>query len=596
MYSLNATSTLAGSGTISNAIGLNGTVINSNTQNVSGYITGVIGTSAINSNSTLGRVHGIIGRNFFYSNQGATVSESSGGLFSNEMPFPNADNSLINNFYGANIIANNRSRNTGTGDNISGINNTVVQGGATKYNFVAGLNSNTSVNGNTIAPNSIFGIRNFVRQNSLTSAPTNMYGFYNNSIVTTGTVAPQNHYGLYIENISGATELNRAIHTEAGQIRFGDLAGTTATSTNAADKIVVVDNTGVLKTRTTADLAASNEWVYDSATNRINLRRSGTAPFTNTVYYDNVTGNHINTDADSYPRYSNVTSSILQFPVSKARNTILTKASNLTAYTDENIKANTSNILVLDNNDAVTGTVNRRHGTESTVILDDTYANNTRNIAASTNVVESFATSGSARYIWGTNGSAIVRSGALSMPTNGYMAGVRGESFWGSTSNTTEVTGGMILATTDANAGTVSNLAGITTRANSNSQNVENQYAINASNDITSSAGTVTNLYGFRYRVIGDDNKISNNYGIYLGDINNATNSNYSIYTNAGKIRFGDNVGVGVDNPTEKLEVAGAVKVGTTTNTCNDSNRGTIKFENDNFYGCKSTGWVLLNN
>lgn len=46
----------------------------------------------------------------------------------------------------------------------------------------------------------------------------------------------------------------------------------------------------------------------------------------------------------------------------------------------------------------------------------------------------------------------------------------------------------------------------------------------------------------------------------------------------------------------EKLVVDGAVKIGNTTNACTASNRGTIKYENDNFYGCKSTGWVLLNN
>ena len=38
----------------------------------------------------------------------------------------------------------------------------------------------------------------------------------------------------------------------------------------------------------------NNEWVYDAATNRINLKRSGTSPFLNTVYYDNATGKFVN--------------------------------------------------------------------------------------------------------------------------------------------------------------------------------------------------------------------------------------------------------------------------------------------------------------
>ncbi|WP_052910340.1 hypothetical protein [Riemerella anatipestifer] len=56
------------------------------------------------------------------------------------------------------------------------------------------------------------------------------------------------------------------------------------------------------------------------------------------------------------------------------------------------------------------------------------------------------------------------------------------------------------------------------------------------------------------------------------------------------------NFGIGVTTPTEKLEVAGAIKIGTTTSTCTSANYRAIKFESDNFYGCKSTGWVLLNN
>ncbi|MDY3345332.1 hypothetical protein PG326_08770 [Riemerella anatipestifer] len=73
-------------------------------------------------------------------------------------------------------------------------------------------------------------------------------------------------------------------------------------------------------------------------------------------------------------------------------------------------------------------------------------------------------------------------------------------------------------------------------------------------------------------------------------------------------------VGIDINNfettlSDAKLQVNGAIKISnnpaTATNgvyntsgtmPCNESNYGSIKFENDNFYGCKSTGWVLLNN
>lgn len=48
-------------------------------------------------------------------------------------------------------------------------------------------------------------------------------------------------YGLRIDNVNKGTQINRAIHTEAGEIRFGDLKGT-------GDRIVVADQDGVLKT------------------------------------------------------------------------------------------------------------------------------------------------------------------------------------------------------------------------------------------------------------------------------------------------------------------------------------------------------------
>ncbi|MGP2570946.1 hypothetical protein ACT4R9_01695 [Ornithobacterium rhinotracheale] len=123
---------------------------------------------------------------------------------------------------------------------------------------------------------------------------------------------------------------------------------------------------------------------------------------------------------------------------------------------------------------------------------------------------------------------------------------------------------------------------------------------------------SIDNLYGFFYSSL-DRSKWNGGsiYGIYLEKINNGTignyglfvedvksdfaQKNYAIYTGLGKVRFGDSVGIGVDAPTEKLEVEGAVKLSATKNDCTQANRGTIKFENDNFYGCKSTGWVKLN-
>ncbi|MDY3315990.1 hypothetical protein PG630_01525 [Riemerella anatipestifer] len=52
---------------------------------------------------------------------------------------------------------------------------------------------------------------------------------------------------------------------------------------------------------------------------------------------------------------------------------------------------------------------------------------------------------------------------------------------------------------------------------------------------------------------------VTEQYGLMIDNINKGTTKNYAIYTNAGTVRFGDNVGIDVDTPIEKLEVAGNI-------------------------------------
>jgi uncharacterized protein (TIGR02145 family) len=56
------------------------------------------------------------------------------------------------------------------------------------------------------------------------------------------------------------------------------------------------------------------------------------------------------------------------------------------------------------------------------------------------------------------------------------------------------------------------------------------------------------------------------------------------------------NVGIGTTSPGTKLEVAGAIKVGT-QDTCNAAAAGAIRYDSTakRFYGCNGSGWVSLN-
>ncbi|MDY3362464.1 hypothetical protein PG623_00470 [Riemerella anatipestifer] len=81
-------------------------------------------------------------------------------------------------------------------------------------------------------------------------------------------------------------------------------------------------------------------------------------------------------------------------------------------------------------------------------------------------------------------------------------------------------------------------------------------------NSFTLGAGnSVDDFYGYRLHIpaIGANSTVKNAYGLHLDNVNFSTGNNYAIYTNAGTVRFGDNVGIGVDVPIEKLEVAGNI-------------------------------------
>ncbi|MDY3363213.1 hypothetical protein PG623_04275 [Riemerella anatipestifer] len=78
---------------------------------------------------------------------------------------------------------------------------------------------------------------------------------------------------------------------------------------------------------------------------------------------------------------------------------------------------------------------------------------------------------------------------------------------------------------------------------------------------LTYSGANVEKLYGARFVFSNDAAAtVGDMYGLCIDDVSKGTTKNYAIYTGLGKVRFGDNVGIGVDIPTEKLEVDGNVK------------------------------------
>ena len=74
------------------------------------------------------------------------------------------------------------------------------------------------------------------------------------------------------------------------------------------------------------------------------------------------------------------------------------------------------------------------------------------------------------------------------------------------------------------------------------------------------------------------------------------TDSNTILLGNQSSNPNSPKVGVGTYKPQAKLDVAGAVRVADDSSACTMTNRGTIRFSTNHFYGCDGTTWKQLDN
>ena len=120
-------------------------------------------------------------------------------------------------------------------------------------------------------------------------------------------------------------------------------------------------------------------------------------------------------------------------------------------------------------------------------------------------------------------------------------------------------------------------------------------------------AGSANTGHNYTSTYLSTDDYALANYGLVKTLVANATSSLTSVIglwsgNKNGNIWNGDlgvgNVGIGTTNPFVKLEIAGALKIGDTSDTCDANHSGAIRYNStsDQSYLCNGSRWINQNN
>ena len=315
----------------------------------------------------------------------------------------------------------------------------------------------------------------------------------------------------------------------------------------------------------------NNEWVYDAATNRINLKRSGTSPFLNTVYYYNATGKFVNKTNTTRNEFDNdlnafVTTNVTDTGVgnfNEKGSKDLAALAFLRGTQTYHSKTLSENSFYF--NDEATASNMYIYANKNNLVTAPSNLANVRFLMASSNSINK-SDPKTAIYMAGANNSISINDGNVTE----YATATRSEVYLNSPGGINNASSVINFSTVGPRLITTSTLSGVSAGVNylgNATGGIENAIAYNAVHTINKTFNPfITNLFGYRYLGLSSENtptNIQNHYGLYLHNIDKATN-NWGIYTNAGKNSFGDQVQIRTINAntsttvTDKIVVADA--------------------------------------
>lgn len=401
--------------------------------------------------------------------------------------------------------------------------------------------------------------------------------------------------GVIVPRIKG-NQLNSKTYTidQKGAMVYVTEAATIANQTRQTINVkeegqYIFDGTVWIKFSDTND----QEWIYVPSTDRINLVKSGSPTFKDSVYYNNTNGNFRRLgedeifsfwDQDKHKDYD-----LKQFFDTLNSSRTQANARIFRSFNSKNNLGRTNlgkiskigikDVFLLDKSDLVNNYISKI----SVTVVPSENVNDYYSVYNNNSSLSLYGSGNISSSISKWSNIIIGHSQSLS----GYATGLLAESSYRGSGSVGKLYSLYARGFNFGGSGTINTSATIRAESSSpiadtnDSTLIKNHYGIyNSVNNSSINTGIGDELAGIR-TVISNNGKTkyldmyglksttnigpnatqpTNLYGLYFGDAVGAIDNNYAIYTNKGMVSFGDTVGIGTRNPKQMLHVEGNIK------------------------------------
>ncbi|MDY3317539.1 hypothetical protein PG630_09495, partial [Riemerella anatipestifer] len=287
------------------------------------------------------------------------------------------------------------------------------------------------------------------------------------------------------------------------------------------------------------------EWVYDATTNRINLKRSGNEILPQVFY--NEKGGKVVKDTDVLKLINSNSNLVVDVDVmteTSGHNKQVLNSKNISIIPSSSYRIlNRSSLLA-----SKEGTVGKSLVSGNYVTLSE--ADDTSNHGSLIGLGGDVAHhgTGNVKSLIGAQHTALALRGNVEHGMWGSWneAIIRND---GQTQTSVKNSSGAAFRIYIQGKVKADNLSASNAAVYANDQaiaTVDNVFGYFSDLDFKGTGNVINNLYGFKHNGFTprEGTTLNNNYGVYIGNVSGGSQKNYAIYTNTGKVHFGDEVNV----------------------------------------------------